>query len=89
MKKALVIALAITAMSLVGCDSTMSRSFGGTMTLELEPNQKLVNITWKDTELWYLTRPMKDGEEPETLTFQEKSEFGVIEGKVIIKESKK
>ena len=50
------------------------------MTLELEPGQKLEMITWKDDSLWYLTRPMQDGEEPETHTFQQSSEFGVFEG---------
>lgn len=57
------------------------------MTLELEPGQKLEMITWKDDSLWYLTRPMQDGEEPETHTFQQSSEFGVFEGTVTIIES--
>lgn len=79
----LMVVLGITA-----CSNTLSKEYGGTMKLELEPNQKLVNITWKDTELWYLTRPMKENEEAETLTFQEKNNTGLMEGKVIIIESK-
>lgn len=66
---------------LTGCDQGVARSFGGDMTLELEM------ITWKDDSLWYLTRPMQDGEEPETHTFQQSSEFGVFEGTVTIVES--
>lgn len=89
MKKFLAIGLILTAFgTLTGCGNSVARSWGGTMTLDLEPNQKLESITWKDDELWYLTRPMRESEEPETWKFQEKSNFGVIEGTVIIKESK-
>lgn len=59
------------------------------MTLNLEPNQKLEEITWKDDSLWYLTRPMTDDDIAETHTFQQQSEFGIFEGTVIIVESKK
>lgn len=65
----------------------VARSLGGDMTLELEPGQKLEMITWKEDSLWYLTRPMRDDEEPETHTFQQSSEFGVFEGTVTIVES--
>ena len=70
-----------------GCDQGVARSLGGDMTLELEPGQKLEMITWKEDSLWYLTRPMRDDEEPETHTFQQSSEFGVFEGTVTIVES--
>lgn len=72
---------------LTGCDQGVARSLGGDMTLELEPGQKLEMITWKEDSLWYLTRPMRDDEEPETHTFQQSSEFGVFEGTVTIIES--
>ena len=72
---------------LTGCTQGATRSFGGNMTLELEPGQKLEMITRKDDSLWYLTRPMQDGEESETHTFQQSSEFGVFEGTVTIIES--
>ena len=58
------------------------------MTLELEPNQKLEMITWKDDSLWYLTRPMTESDTAETHTFQQSSEFGVFEGTITIVESK-
>ena len=38
--------------------------------------------------LWYLTRPMREEEEPETHTFQQSSEFGILEGTVTVVESK-
>lgn len=90
MKKKILISLSIlttSAMLLTGCQS-MARNLGGTHTIELPKNEKLELITWKDDELWYLTRPMREGEKAETWTYQESTDFGVVEGKVIIKESK-
>lgn len=78
----------ILIFSLCGCKS-MARSFGGDITLTLEPNQKLELITWKDDDsLWYLTRPMREDEEAETHVYQQDSEFGVFEGTVTIVEVK-
>lgn len=85
------IIIAITAVSLTlgiaGCQSA-ARNCGGNTTLELEPNQKLEEITWKDDSLWYLTRPMTDDDIAETHTFQESSNFGVFEGSVTVVERK-
>lgn len=86
---AVALAALIAVLSLTGCDQTMAREFGGSITLTLEPNQKLEMITWKDDDsLWYLTRPMREDEEPETHTFQQSSEFGVFEGTVTVVETK-
>lgn len=88
MKKILCfIGIAAVILTSTGCQSA-TKNLGGSMTLELEPGQKLEEITWKDDNLWYLTRPMRENEEPETHTFQQKSEFGVIEGTVTVVESK-
>lgn len=38
--------------------------------------------------LWYLTRPMRDDEKPETHTFKADTEWGVFEGTVTIVESR-
>lgn len=73
--------LFITASSLNGCHET-TKNFGGTMTIELEPDQKLEEITWKDdTTLWI---PFREDEKPETHVFYADTEFGVFEGKVVI-----
>ena len=63
---------------------------GGNTTINLEPNQKLELITWKDDDsLWYLTRPMREDEEAEIHTYQQSSEFHIFEGTVTIIETKK
>ena len=88
MKRIIILAaLAASTLTFNGCtDNQAAKNFGGTMTIDLPPGQKLVNVTWKETQLWYLTRPAKAGETPETLTFSEKSDYGMIEGTVLFKE---
>lgn len=89
MKKITVVITALVlTLGTAGCQST-ARNCGGNTTLELEPNQKLEEITWKDDSLWYLTRPMTDEDIAETHTFQESSNFGVFEGRVTVVETKK
>lgn len=91
MKKKIVMLFAgLSAMiCLNGCTvQSMSRDFGGDMTLELPVNQKLEEITWKEDSLWYLTRPMREDEEAEIHTFQQSSSWGLIEGTVTVVEKK-
>lgn len=71
---------------LAGCQS-VARSMGGDITIELDPGEKLEEITWKDDSLWYLTRPMRPNEKAETHVFEQSSNFGIIEGSVTIIES--
>lgn len=89
-KKIAILIMICMVLMLNGCtEQSVTRDMGGSMTVELEPGQKLELVTWKDdASLWYLTRPMRDGEEPETHTYQQQSEFGVFEGTVTIVESK-
>jgi hypothetical protein len=77
------------SLTLVGCtENIRARSFGGTMTINVAKGQKVVNATWKGTDLWILTKKMKDGEIAESYEFIEKSSFGVIQGKINIVEEK-
>lgn len=82
------ILLTVLAIStLTGCtENQRTKGFGGKMTIDIPPGQKLVNVTWKGTKLWYLTRQSKAGETPESLTFTEKSNFGLLEGMITFKE---
>lgn len=94
MKKRIISVLAVIIMLLfvlftaTSCQGA-AKSFGGTITLDLEPGKKLEEITWKEDSLWYLTRDMREGETAETHTFQQSSEFGVFEGTVIVIEHEK
>lgn len=82
-----IVLLAVMVFSLTGCKS-IAKSYGGTITIDVPKGQKVIEATWKDSNLWYLTRPMREDEEPEIFTLQEDSNFGIIEGKVIFEESK-
>lgn len=84
MKKIMLIGLiALTAAA--GCGrNTITRNFGGEQTIELDPGVKLEEVTWKDADLFLLTRPMREDEKPETHTFAEISNWGIFEGTVTI-----
>ena len=69
-------------------ENQRARQFGGTITIELPPGEKLVMATWKETDLFYLTEPMDSNYVPKTKTFREDSSWGVMESTVIFKERK-
>lgn len=88
MKKIISIIISIILiMSLCGCQFA-TKHLGGSMTVNLESNVKLVNVTWKEDSLWFLTKPMTEDDIAETYCFEEDSEFGVFEGTVTIIEHK-
>lgn len=87
MKK--VLSLVLGVFLITSCtENERVKSFGGTGTINLPKGTKLVTVTWKETQVWYLTRPMKDGEVAETYQFQEESSWGVVEGTYNIIETK-
>lgn len=78
MKTTLAILVLVVAM---GCtENQRARQFGGTEKIDLKPNEILVNVTWKNDQMWILTQ--------DTIThinyFREKSSYGIWEGEVII-----
>ena len=87
MKSILVtIMLGIFLLTTACTEQSRVKTFGGEMTIYLEKNEKFVIATWKDTDLWYLTRPMEENEKPTTFKFTEQSSLGVMEGVVYFKE---
>ncbi len=69
-------------------ENKRAKYYGGNAKISLPKGKKLVNITWKDEQLWYLTRTMLSTEQPDTLYFQVESSLGLVEGTVILYESK-
>lgn len=89
MKKVIIIVGLILLPVLYGCDNNIvTKNFGGTSNENLPSGQKLINVTWKKDNIWVLTRPMRPDEKPETYEFSERSVFGILEGKIILKETK-
>jgi hypothetical protein len=48
----------------------------------------LVNVTWKESQIWYLTRPMTSQDSCQIYTFHEESSWGMMEGTYTIIETK-
>lgn len=80
MKKLFVLALGVAA--LTSCtENERARRFGGTEFVELKPNEVVLNVTWKEAEMWICTQDTTTG----VTYFREKSAWGVMEGTVILK----
>lgn len=76
-----------SAVSFSSCtEQERVKSFGGSMTVDLEPGEKLMMATWKESDLFYLTEPMEDDYQPKTKIFRESSSWGAIESKIIFVE---
>lgn len=72
-----------------GCtENDRAKSFGGSFTVQLPKDKKLVTATWKNSDFWYLVRDMREGEYPETYNFQEVSNFGILQGSITLVEQR-
>ena len=79
MKKLLFIA---TLFALSACtENQRARQFGGTEEVKLNQNEIVLNVTWKQDQMWICTKDTSTG----ISYFREKSNWGVLEGTVILK----
>ena len=79
MRKTLMVA--VTLLAFVSCtDNQRARSFGGTETIKIEPQEKFINVTWKQDDIWVIVQDTITG----VYSAKEKSSFGVMQGKIII-----
>lgn len=79
MKKLLLVATML--LLAVSCtDNARTRNFGGVENVELQENEKFLNITWKDTNLWIITQDTLTG----TYYAREKSSLGMMQGVIVI-----
>ena len=87
--KKLLVFLVLLSFSFVSCTQNQrAKSFGGNAKLDLPVGEKLIIVTWKDDNLWTLTRKMNPNEKTETYFFKEESSFGMMEGNYTIIEHK-
>jgi uncharacterized lipoprotein YehR (DUF1307 family) len=85
MKQLIAVLILITTLILTSCtDNERARNFGGKMIVTLNPGERMVNMTWKQDDLWILTK--QDNTKPSTYTFQEKSSWSVMEGTITVVE---
>ncbi len=81
MKRILIIASVAVAFLASCTDNQRARQFGGTETVDIPEGRILVNCTWKEEDLWILTKDTATGK----MFFNEKSSFGVLEGEINFK----
>lgn len=86
MKKLLFVLLTICLFT--SCEQYVSRKLGGNITINLAPGERLVEATWKNSDLWYLVEPMDSDYAPKVKIFKESSMYGVLEGSVTFIETK-
>ncbi len=80
MKKLLIILVA--ALTLTACTkNARAKEWGGKELVLTPAGEKLINITWKNTDLWILTQDQNG-----TFHFREHSSFGWMEGEIILNE---
>ena len=82
----LVLFLALILM-LTGCSQqSIARNWGGTYKIDLQAGQELEVVTWKDDDLWILTKDRPADEPAETHRYFADSAYGFFEGEIIIYE---
>lgn len=86
--KKIILAIGVIAMLGSCTENNRVKNWGGEGTINLPKGRKLVNVTWKNTQVWYLTRPMTSTDVAETYQFHEESSWGVMEGTYNIIETK-
>jgi len=80
MKKLLFLLLIVVSVS--SCTKNeRARNFGGTEEVSLKPSEQFVNATWKEDNLWLITKDTLTNE----YVMREKSSYGVWEGEIRIK----
>lgn len=89
MKRRTLITLLITLFVSACTEQSCARQYGGESDVSIPCGRKLVIATWKDNDLWFLTRAWKDGDQAESYVFNESSSWGLMEGTVNIKECQK
>jgi hypothetical protein len=80
MKKLFVLLSAVAVFT--SCtENQRAKHLGGTEEISLNKNEIVLNVTWKETEMWICTKDTTTG----ITYFREKSNWGMMEGTVILK----
>ena len=81
--------LIVVSLGLTSCTKNgRVRNWGDDMSITLPAGYKLVEVTWKESSIWYLIEPMDSTDTPKTKIFKEDSRFGMFNGSITFIESK-
>jgi hypothetical protein len=74
--------LLLTVVSVSSCtENERAKNYGGKEDITLKPSEEFVNATWKDDNLWLITKDTLTNE----YIMREKSSYGVWEGEIRVK----
>lgn len=80
-------ALLLVVCLATGCtENERAKAFGGTMKVPLPCDRKLFDVTWKENDFWYATKPMVEADVAETYIYKAESGYDMFEGEVIVTE---
>lgn len=79
-KYLLLVALAISSVFSSCTDNQMARNYGGTEEVTLQDNHELLNVTWKQDDMWIITKDTTTN----ICYAQEKSSWGLLEGTIVL-----
>jgi hypothetical protein len=89
MKKIYLLLSLLTILSFSSCtEQIRTRTFGGTMVIDVPAGYKVTSATWKETDLFYFMEEVEEGYTPKDKMFVESSSYGVLESKIIFKEKR-
>lgn len=72
-------------LGLVACtENEMVRSYGGSQKIKIPKDHVFINSTWKENNLWMLTKDTTTGK----YYFSERSSYGILEGQIIFEDNK-
>ena len=80
MKIIISLTILISVFILSACEQSITRNFGGHSTQSIPAGTTLMNITWKQDNMWILYHDPKTG----NCVFQESSNMGILQGSVTI-----
>lgn len=89
---AIFITITLISVVLMLSPNVLTKHYGGEYTIDLPQGRKLVPYTvqWeqKSSNIWYLTEPMNETDEPKEYQFHESSNLGILQGTITFKEHK-
>lgn len=72
----------LLGISFTSCtENSRAKNFGGTEQIDLKPNEIVLNVTWKENQMWICTKDTVAN----VVYFREKSSWGMLEGTVVLK----
>ena len=79
----------IALLLLLSCtDNQRAKVLGGSVSVQVPCDQQVFDVTWKDENLWYATQPAGASWRPEKKVFTEYSSYGIVQGQVVLLESR-